>query len=293
MKQLTSRVSGKKKSRCFLAFAVLVLTNACAAIQPPGAGGPRASGPTYPVVLTQQVQRKDASILSLKRIAGTTGTADQLEVHLQPVTAAIKSLPQPLATALYLPKVGVNAEMNEEETRESLRRFISDWRVLIGANPSHLSLVERSDQPDGVKVARYEQRPFRYQLRGGYGILEIRFMPNRIVVDMTSTCIPDAERLQAALAAIVPKISLEDAIKHVRENGIVYTDSAGKQQTYNVPTTSEINVTELVTLVLPSNDRNDSLELHIAWEIGLSQAPLKTVYFDAVEGKIIAGPEVP
>lgn len=293
MKLLTSREFSKNKSRCFLAFAVLVLTNACAAIQPPGAGGPRATGPTYPVILTEEVQRKDASVLSLKRIAGITGTAEQMEGHLQPVTAAIKSLPQPLATALYLLKVGVNAEMNEEETRESLRRFISDWRVLIGANPAHLSLVERSDRPDGVKVGRYEQRPFRYPLRGGYGILEIRFLPNRTVVDMTSTCIPDAERLQAALAAIVPKITSEDAIKHVRENGIVYTDSAGNQQTYHVPATGEINVTELVTYVLPSNGRTDSLELHIAWEIGLPQAPLKTVYLDAVEGKIIEAPGVP
>ena len=48
--------------------------------------------------------------------------------------------------------------MNEEETRESLRRFIRDWQELIGSDPAKLSLIERTDQPDGSKLAFVSHR---------------------------------------------------------------------------------------------------------------------------------------
>lgn len=278
----------KRKSAWLLIIATAVATCACAAIQPTGTGGPKA-GPPYPVILTEQTQRREATVVALKRIAQTTGWADQPETHLQPVTAVIKNLPKTAGTPLLLPKVGVNAEMNEEETREALRRFINEWRVLIGANPAHLSLVDRIDQPDGIKIARYEQRPFRYPLRGGYGRLEIRFLSNRTLVDMISTCLPDSERLQSALAVIAPSVTVEDAMKYVRENGITYTDASGNQQSYHLSNANEVNATELVTYVAPSPGRADSLELHLAWEISITQAPIKTAYLDAVDGKIIPG----
>ena len=281
----------KLKFEWLLIIGAAVATCACAAIQPTGTGEPKA-GPPYPVVLTEQAQRRDATVVALKRIAQTTGWADQPETHLQPVTAAIKDLPKSASTPLLLPKIGVNAEMNEEETREALRRFINDWRVLIGANPAHLSLVDRIDQPDGIKIARYEQRPFRYPLRGGYGRLEIRFLSNRTLVDVISTCLPDAERLQSALALITPSVTAENAMKLVRENGITYIDQNGNQQTYHPASTNEVSATELVTYVAQSPGRNDSLELHIAWEISVTQAPIKTAYLDAVEGKIIPGSAV-
>ena len=106
--------------------------------------------------------------------------------------------------------------MNEDETREALRRFINDWRVLIGSNPSQLSLIERVDRPDGTKIALYEQRPFRYPLRGDFGKLQIHFTGNRRLLNLTSSCIPDAERLQSALAGVTPSLTAETAIKHVR-----------------------------------------------------------------------------
>ena len=192
-----------------------------------------------------------------------------------------------MATPLYLPKVGIEPEMNEEETRESLRRFITEWRVLIGAEPGHLSLVERTDRPDGVKVARYEQRPFRYPLRGGYGSLEIQFLTSRLVRNVTSTCIPDAERLQASLTQIVPKVTAPDAIKLIRGSNISYTNSNGQQVSSRVTDTDEVNALELVTLVSPTVGRTDALEFHIAWEVSVGAGTRRLVYVDAVEGTIL------
>jgi hypothetical protein len=280
-------VTHKRNSIALLLFATTLLAGACAAMQPPNAGGPGPSGPPYPVVLTEQAQRREASVLALNRIAQRNGSGDLAEVHLQPVTDTIKSLPTNLASPLYLPKVGSKAEMDEEETREALRRFINNWRGLIGANPSQLSLVERIDQPDRTKIARYEQRPFRYPLRGDYGKLEIHFTADRRLLNLSSNSIPDAERLQAVLANITPRLTAEDAIKHVRDNGVEYTDSLGNQQTYKVSVNNEVNPSELVIYALSSRSA-DALEIYIAWEIAVSNAPFKTVYLDALNAKIVA-----
>jgi hypothetical protein len=274
-----------QRLRIFSGLVLACLTVSCAAIQPPETGGPRASGPPYPVVFTEETQRTEASILAFNRLAQTGG--GQAEVQLQPITAAIKSLPPVLNAPLYLPKVGAGVEMNEEETRESLRRFINDWRVMIGANPAHLSLVERLDRPDGVKVARYEQRPFRFPLRGGYGSLQIEFLANRALRNLSSSCLPDAERLQAALAPIVPRLTSEEVIKTVRSSEIPITNSSGQQINLRVAPSDEVTAADLVTYVVPSSGRTDALELHLAWELNVGANPRRLVYVDAVDGKII------
>ena len=267
-----------------VSIAIAFLTSSCAAIQPPDPGGPR-SGPPYPVVLTEQAERTDATFLAFDRLAQTT--IGHTGIQLQPITAVIKSLPAAASTPFYLPKVGGEAEMNEEETRESLRRFIDDWRVLIGANPAHLSLVERIDRPDGIKIARYEQRPFRYPLRGGFGQLEIQFLSNRALRNLSSTCIPDADRLQTALAPLTPRMTAEDAVKTVRGTDLPYTDPSGRQTTFRAAASDEVSAVELVIYVLPSAGRTDALELHIAWEMAVGANPRRLVYLDAVDGKLI------
>lgn len=238
--------------------------------------------------MTEQPQRREAAVLAFNRITQRSGPANPTEGYLEPVTATVKSLPADPGTPLYLPKVGSNAEMNEEETREALRRFINEWRVLIGANPSQLSLIERVDRPDQTKVALYEQRAFRYPLRGNFGKLEIHFTAGRRLLNLTSSCIPETERLQPTLSGITPRLTAEDAVKQVRAKGVSYTDSFGNQQTYTVSASNEVSSRELVTYVLQSKPAADSLEIHIAWEVSVSNAPFKTVYIDAVNEEIVA-----
>lgn len=284
-------MTGIQRIRLLFSIALGVWSCSCAGFQPPDAGGPRNTGPLYPILFTEQAQRTDASNLAFSRLTQTQ--AAQTGVQLQPITAAIQSLPANLSTPLYLPKVGINPEMDEEETRESLRRFITEWRVLIGADPAQLSLVERIDRPDGIKTARYEQRPFRYPLRGGYGSLEIQFLPNRVVRNITSTCLPDAERLQSALAQVTPKLTAADAINVVRISEIVYPNSSGQQITARVGASEEVTPVELVTLVFPTTGRADALELHIAWEISVGAGPRRLIYVDAVEGKVLRATVTP
>jgi hypothetical protein len=164
------------------------------------------------VLLTEDAQRRDNALTFFKQVNERTNPGAKSEISLRPVTATIENLPRNTGSPLYLPKVGAGATMNEDEIRESLRRFLNDWRGLIGSDPAQLSLVNRVDQPDGTKLANYEQRAFRYPLRGNYGKIQINFTPDRRVLDISSSCIPEADRVQTALGGVTPEISREEAV---------------------------------------------------------------------------------
>jgi hypothetical protein len=261
------------------------MTAGCGAIQPAETGGPKANQPAYPIVLTEDPVRREASLTAVKHTLASLG-AQVTEVRLQPVTATIQSLPVNQNVPLYLPKVGANPTMNEEETRESLRRFIDTWRGLIGADPSQLSLTAWQDLASTNKLATYEQRPFRYPLRGKFGKLQIQFAADRRVLNVTSSCIPNADRLQNQLAAITTVLKPEDAIKFVHENEIAYTDSNGNQQRLRISPNAGVDARELVFYVLPSGP--DAIDFHLAWAVLVDNAPVKTVYVDAVNARTIA-----
>jgi hypothetical protein len=268
-----------------LAFALSA--GGCAPLQPPGVTGPRGIDVIYPVRFSEDSQRREAAILALNQLTQSTGNPETFVPHLQPITATIESLPADASRPLELPKVGVGGTMNEEETRESLRRFLVASRELIGADPAKLSLVERVDKPDGTKLAIYEQRPFRYPIRGNYGKLQIGFTANRRIISLSSTCIPQADRIQTSLAAVTPVVKSEDAVTKLRENGVMYTDANKNASNLKIPATNEVNPRGLVTYIVPSKIRPDTLEFHIAWEIQLVNAPIKTAYVDSITGETV------
>jgi hypothetical protein len=210
--------------------------------------------------------------------------------ELQPVTATIRSLPTLTNPPLYLPKVGEAATMSEEETRESLRRFITSASALLGAEPQQLSLVQRTDLADGTKKARYEQRPFRYPLRNDYGVLEITFAPDRRIVQITSTCIPEIEQLQRAGTGVRPRWTSDKVPERIVGHPFTYTDATtGNQQTLTIAQGEEITVRELVVYPRPRANDPLVLEFHLAWEITIGHGPNPlTIYLDAVTDEIIS-----
>ncbi|HEV7684110.1 MAG TPA: hypothetical protein VGO68_18405 [Pyrinomonadaceae bacterium] len=271
----------------FLAILFALLLSGCAALQPPSTTGPRGAESLYPVLLIEDAQRQEATVAALSRLGQATRLSGS-EPQLQPVTGTILSLPANAGSALFLPKLGAGATMTEEETRESLRRFIRVWQELIGSDPGKLSLIELTDQPDGSKLATYEQRPFRYPIRGNYGKLQIIFTSDRRVVNLSSTCIPDADRIQSALSALNTRPKAEDAIQQLRTKGLVYLDANGNKQTLTIPTSSNINARQMTVYVLPAKNRPEALEFHLAWEMELTNAPIKLAYVDALTGEIVA-----
>lgn len=280
-----------------LVAALAALLSACAAATTsPNPAGPNPNAPPYPVLLIDEDgARRQAALDAWAALLREQGmTSGQSAPELQPVTATIASLPQ-LPSPLYLPKVGEGVPMTEEETRESLRRFVNDNRVLLGIDPLQLSLVQRVDAADGTKRARYEQRPFRYPFRNGFGIVEITFAPDRRILNITSTAIPDIdrlrERLRASGAGITPRPELATpdlVIKAMQGRTIAYTDASGRAATYTLTPQNTINPREFVAYPLLRRGDTPAIEMHLAWEISVGGAPFSTLYLDAITGDVIA-----
>jgi len=266
----------------------VVMGSACAALQPTDANGPTANRPQYPIALSDVGPRLEEASVAWYQLSQRYGLPGKTEANLHPYTATLESLPANLPAPIYLPKVGSPEKPTEEDTRESLRRFIVEWQRLIGADPNHLSLVERVDEPSGDKVARYEQRPFRYPLRGGFGSLVIRFRSNGQLVGFSSNCIPNADRLQGSLNALTPNVTGEQAVNHIKSQPVTIVNATGQQQTVSLPANATVEAKQLVVYVQPSKDPPSGLAIRLAWEIDVTNGPLSKVYLDAISDEIIA-----
>lgn len=271
-----------------LACAAGLLASACAAFQPIDANGPASNLPQYPVALSDLGTRLEEASVAWYQLSQRYGLPGKTEANLHPYTATLQSLPANLPAPIYLPKVGSQTTPTEEETRESLRRFIGEWQRLIGSDPNQLSLVERIDEPSGVKIARYEQRPFRYPLRGGFGNLEIRFRSNGQLISFSSNCIPNADRLQATLSGLTPRVTGEQAVNHIKTQPVTVTNATGQQQSVSLPANAIIEARQLVVYAQPSKVPPSGLEIRLAWEIDVTNGPISRVYLDAISDEIIA-----
>ena len=271
-----------------VALAGVFLAGACAAFQPTDANGPASNVPRYPVALSDLGNRLEEASVAWYQLSQRYGLPGKTEANLQPYTATLASLPANLPAPIYLPKVGSQTNPTEEETRESLRRFIVEWQPLIGSDPNQLSLVERIDEPSGVKIARYEQRPFRYPLRGGFGNLEIRFRSNGQLIGFSSNCIPNADRLQAMLSGLQPRVTAEQAVNHLKTQPITVTSASGQEQSVSLPTSAVVETRQLVVYAQPSKVPPSGLEIRLAWEIDVTNGPVRKVYLDAISDEIIA-----
>lgn len=283
-----SQTAFMKQLAALFVITIALATGACAALQPVDATGPRANTPVYPIMLTDSAARLEQASVAWLQMSQRYGAMMQNNAKLNPYTGTVMNLPAERGP-IVLPKVGTDAAPTEEQTRESLRRFIAEWHELIGADANDLSLVERTDQSNGIKVARYEQKPFRYPLRGGYGNLVIQFSPDREVKDVSSTCIPNTERLQPALNGLAPKINAAQAVEHVKSKPFDAPNVNGVgQQTFTLPANATVSAPQLVIYAQPAPDQSNGLQLRLAWEIQVTNGPVKTVYLDAISDQVIA-----
>ena len=283
-----AKIMRADSTKLILCVALALATWACAAFQPTDPNGPRANVPSYPIALSDVATRLEEASLAWYQLTQRYGIPGRTEANLHPYTATLQSLPANLGAPIYLPKVGPQTNPTEDDIRESLRRFIAEWQQLIGAEPNELSLVERIDEPSGVKVARYEQRPFRHPLRGPFGSLVIRFRNDWQLVGLSSSCIPHADRLQATLAGLTPKLTADQAVNRIKTEPINVTDPNNRQQTLTLPANATVEAHELVVFVQPGKDPPRGLEIRLAWEIDITNGPIKKVYLDAISEEIIA-----
>lgn len=311
-------------ARRLCALALASVCSACAAAsRSPEAGRPRANEPPYPVTLTADKDRTARALNAWAALAHNGGlAADAPAPDLQPTTATPRALPAAANGALKLPLVEIksdNKENVDEATRESLRRFITSARDLLGVSLDQISLTEIVDE-GAARVARYRQKPFPYPLRGGYGRLEIRFAPDRTVLAVNSTAIPDTERLARALVlaqqqritvtadqvaqkltgrtfTVTARPTIQTAAanagaSHSSTSEAATNTNAPASQTPAAGETRTVAAGEPVSVrqmvVYPVARDPNALELHLAWETQVGAAGDTFVYLDAVTGEILA-----
>ena len=273
------------------------LLSAClAATRPASPDRPRPADAPKFVAVSATDARRTAALASWKTIVGEQSAAASPAPELRPVTATITALPAGLDAQPRMPLVVISDanKQTEEETRESLRRFIQAGATLLGVDPKELSLVEVTDAAGaqaGARTARYRQNAFQYPLRNGYGEVSITFTQDLRVIALSSTAVPDAERLRRSLAAVAQGLPPFDANALVNR-AITYTDRAGAQQTRTLTQADGINARQLVVYPTQSATDPSTLELHVAWEAAAG-GPAGTlyVYVDAVTGDVLGAVE--
>src|SRR5437868_11472554 len=281
------RLSARAPQVALLMFCALLL-GACAAARGPEAARPRANEPTYPIILSASAERREQALAAWQALMQEQNLKPAPTPELQNVTAMISALPQ--GVTLPLPKVelaSTAAATKDEATRESLRRFLTSAAPLVGVAAKDLSLVETRAEA-GTTVARYQQNPFAHPLRGNYGQIEIRIAADGRVSALSSTALPDTERLARALAQQPQKLTAKDAETRLAGRAFSYP-SAGGPVAYTAGLNDQIKARDLVVYPLPSANDATALELHLAWELAVARAgaPL-LVYVDAVTSDIIA-----
>ena len=285
-----------QRAACGLFFVTLAfMLGACAsAARPAGAERPRGNEPPKFAVLAASDERQTAALANWKAVVGEQAANASPTPDLRPVTLTLASLPAGLRDFPRLPLVVAGDPQNrtEEETRESLRRFLATAAPLLGIDLKHVSLVEVSDAAagPGARRALYQQNPFAYPLRNGYGTVEVTFTSDLRVVGLSSTAIPDAERLGRTLAAVPKPVSAAQAIAALANRAVTYDDRNGTQQTRTLAQPDPTATRQLVVYPIRRDNADPaSLELHVAWEVAAD--PTLFVYVDAATGEVLGAEE--
>jgi hypothetical protein len=243
----------------------------------------------YPIVIKAEESRQNQALADWEAMTKEQGIINAPAPNLDPITATIQSIPQ-MSTYLYLPKVGVEVKMTEEETLEALRRFITTRRRLIGADPQQFSLVLKEEQANTTKV-RYQQKPLPYPLRGGYGLLEIEFTEDRRILKLSSTAIPETELLRRAIADLRPQLKPEEIATYIDNRSFTYTNTNGTEQTFSFGQKEGWKLQELVIYPLVRLKDPAVLEFHLAWELIKDSSISQKVYLDAITNVILFPPK--
>lgn len=259
----------------FLGVCVVCLSAGCASSRAPETGAPRdASAAVVPPITLEfpadQATQTGQAFAALLRAQGIADSTTQ--PTLTPITNTIAALPA-LSGNVRLPRVESNDESvtNAEAEREALRRFVNTNATLLGIDPAQVSLVEITSQPDGQRRAVYEQKPFLFPLRGGYGNVRITFKTDGTVTQLSSTALPQT-------AQVAPQIALA-------ARNLITADQA-RERFAALTSRPPASLTPRGIVVLPAPRLGTTsvaaaLELRLAWAIETGE---QIFYLDARSG---------
>jgi hypothetical protein len=255
----------------------------CAANRPPGVNTPRGPETGYPIILTEDLARRQAALAAWQKVLHDQSISSVENPELVPVTSTIRTLPPQINGQLALPSIGKNNPATNEELRESLRRFMSTAGPLVCEDPAQLTLIDQGTNGDGTVYANYTQRPFRYRLGGDFGKVRVDFDRNRRLVNLTSSCLPDLDQTQRDIQTLRPDPTITPERIAELLKGRPLTGPNGTTATVNSP--ADFTIAEPLIVVRDTGGSPAALEFRLAWEIKLNAG--FSVFIDAIDNTIL------
>lgn len=283
---MSVKANSAKLMRLPLALACVVMTLSfagCAANRPPEVNTPRGPEPGYPIVVTEDLARRQAALAAWQKVLQEQAVGSVENPELMPVTATIRALPPQINGQLALPAIGKSNPATNEELRESLRRFMAAAGPLICEDNSQLTLVDQGTNADGTAYANYSQRPFRYRLRGDFGKVRVDFTQARRLINLTSSCLPNLDETQRDIQTLRPDPTITpERIAEILK-GHPLPGPNGSTATVGSP--ADFTIAEPLIVVRDPGRSPAALEFRLAWEIKLAAG--FSVYVDAIDNTIL------
>ena len=234
---------------------------------------PNSAKQNYPVIIDDSQPRREKAEREWRRMLDFYKVA-QTPPDLYPVTYTPRSIGGAAGSIKLLagaPEPGTEAMT----LREAVKRFIDQWRELIGADPLTVSLVAATDAADALRLT-YRQASYAFPIAGNFGEMTAIISRDGRLLQIDDRFIPVVEIPQR------PAIDREEAARRVVGRTFTYSDIAGRPQQVRVNNPAEIKVKRVV--VVPA-EKSDTVEVHLAWEIVAGSSLSWTVYLDAMTGE--------
>ena len=236
---------------------------------------PTTAKQNYPVVIEDSQQRREKAEREWRRMLDFYKVAEA-PPDLYPIIYTPRSLLSVsggikiMATA---PEPGTEALAQ----REAVKRFIDQWRELVGADPLTVSLVAGTDAGDAHRLT-YRQANYAFPIIGNFGEMTAIISRDGRLLQLDDHFIPIVELPQK------PAIDREEAARRVVGRTFTYSDIAGRQQQVRVDNPAEIKVRRVVVAPV---EKPTSIEVRLAWEVVAGTSLSWTVYIDAMTGEEI------
>ncbi len=191
-----------------------------------------------------------------------------------PITHTVRSL-GPAANQIQIIPPSENPSPPAEAVRIGVKLFLERWRELLGAGLNELSLVE-AREADHLFRLTFKQVGYLFPIASPYGELTL-------IVNDTGKLVQFEDRLIPFIdIPLRPLMEREAVAKLLINREFTYSDIAGRPQRVRINGREEIQIKRLVIFPL---ERDNALNLHLAWQLQVGQSLTWTVYLNAITGE--------
>lgn len=234
---------------------------------------PTAPQKNYPVIIKDSTDRRAKAEREWRRMLDAYNVP-QTPPDLYPIIYTPRSL---LGVTGGIKIMAAKPEPGNEiiALREAMKGFIDRWRDLLGADLASVSLVG-GDQSNEIQRLTYRQSNYAFPIAGNFGEMVAVISADGRLMQLDARFIPVIE------LPVRPQIEREVAARRVVGRTFTYTDIAGREQRAQIANPGEVIVRQAVILPI---EKEDAIEVHLAWEIVAGNSLSWTVYIDAVNGE--------